>query len=98
MRAINLSLVLCVASFGAGSAWAADRPDRRQPQPPDARPGNGHEGQHRKPAEAAFAACNDLQPEDVCEVEQADRTIEGKCVPARDEARLLCSPDHPGER
>jgi hypothetical protein len=24
-----------------------------------------------------------------------DKTIEGRCVPGRDEARLICLPDHP---
>lgn len=92
MRVIGrnyLLLVLCAASFGAGSVWADDRPQ------PDGRPGDGPPNQHRKPPEAAFSACDDLKEDDVCEVELGDRTIEGKCVPARDEARLLCLPDHP---
>ena len=89
MRVISrnyLFLVLCAASFGAGGVMADDR------QPPDGRPGDGP---HRKPPEAAFSACTDLQEDDVCEVELRDRTIQGKCVPARDEARLHCMPDHP---
>jgi hypothetical protein len=92
MRVIGrnyLFLVLCAASLGAGGVMAEDRPQ------PDGPPGHGPQGQPRKPPEAAFSACNDLQENDVCEVELGDRTIEGKCVPARDEARLLCLPDHP---
>jgi hypothetical protein len=79
-----LFLVLCAASIGAASAAAEDRP-----QPPDGRPGEGH----RKPPEAAFSACANLQEDDVCEVDLGERTIEGKCVPAREEQRLLCLPD-----
>jgi|GEM_PF-4108998 len=92
MRVIGrnyLFLVLCAASLGAGGVMAQGRPQ------PDGRPGNGPPGQPRKPPEAAFSACNDLQEDDVCEVDLGDRTIEGKCVSARDEARLLCLPDHP---
>ena len=88
MRVISrnyLFLVFCAASFGAGSATAEDRP-----QPPDGRPAEGH----HKPPEAAFSACNDLKEDDVCEVDLGERTIQGKCVPAREEARLLCLPDH----
>ena len=86
----HLFLVLCTMSFGAGSVLADDRPE-----PPKDRPGEGSPGPHRKPPEAAFTACNDLQEDDVCEVALPDKTIEGKCVPAHDEARLLCLPDHP---
>jgi len=91
MRGISrnhLFLVLCAASFGAASAAAEDRP-----QPPADR-----QGPQRKPTEAAFSACTDLQENDVCEVDLGDRTIEGKCVPARDEARLLCLPEQPEGR
>jgi hypothetical protein len=93
MRVISrnhLLLLLCVSSFGAGSVLAQDRP---QPRPGEG-PGE-HNREHRKPPEAAFSACDDLKEDDVCEVELPDRNIEGKCVPARDEARLLCLPDHP---
>jgi hypothetical protein len=95
MRVIGrnyLFLVLCAASFGAGGVMAEDRhqPPGHGPQGPQ-----GPQGPHPKPPEAAFSACNDLQQDDVCEVDLGDKTIEGKCVPARDEARLLCLPDHP---
>jgi hypothetical protein len=83
----HLFLVLCAMSFGT-SVLADDRP-----QPP--RPGEGPEGPHRKPPEAAFSACADLKADDVCEVATPDKTIEGKCVPDRDRARLMCLPDHP---
>jgi hypothetical protein len=89
MRVIGrnyLFLVLCAASFGAGGVIADDR---HQP------PGQGPQGPHPKPPEAAFSACTDLQEDDVCEVDLGDKTIQGKCVPARAEARLLCLPDHP---
>lgn len=89
MRVIGrnyLLLVLCAGSFGASSVAGVMAQDRPQP------PGHGPEGRHPKPPEAAFTACNDLQEDDVCEVDLGDKTIEGKCVPARDEARLLCLP------
>lgn len=93
MRAIgrnHLLLALCVSLLGGASVLAEDRP-----APPDGRPNDGAHGPHPKPPEAAFTACSNLQEDDVCEVTLRDRTIEGKCVPARDESRLLCLPNHP---
>ncbi|HET8932742.1 MAG TPA: hypothetical protein VFN67_04840 [Polyangiales bacterium] len=100
MRAISrnhLFLVLCALSSPGASALAQVRP-----APPGQAPGEGPQGPQRKPPDAAFSACNDLVKDDVCEVELPDlndnsrkRTIEGKCVPARDEERLICLPDHP---
>jgi hypothetical protein len=101
MRVISrnhLFLVLCALSSPGASALAQDRPE-----PPRHGPGEGPQGP-RKPPEAAFTACSDLKEDDVCEVELPDRndsnqkrTIEGKCVSARDEGRLICLPDHPPE-
>ena len=102
MRVISrnhLFLVLCALSSPGASALAQDRPE-----PPRNGPGEGPQGPHRKPPEAAFTACADLEEDDVCEVELPDwkdanqkKTIEGKCVQARDEDRLICLPDHPPE-
>jgi hypothetical protein len=86
----HLVFALCAASFSGSSALAQD-----QPQPPRQGFGDGQQGPHRQPPEAAFTACSELKEDDVCEVELQDRTIQGKCVPGRDEARLVCLPDRP---
>lgn len=90
IRRNHLFLVLCAMSFGTG-VLADDRP-----QPPRPGSGEGSEGTHRKPPEAAFTACAELEEDDVCEVAIPEqKTIQGQCVRARDEARLICLPNHP---
>jgi hypothetical protein len=86
----HLCLVLCAMSFTGATALADDRRE-----PPRGGPGDGAQGAPRKPPEAAFSACTNLKEDDVCEVEMGQRTIEGKCVPAREEERLVCMPDRP---
>lgn len=92
MRIISrnqLLLAVCTVAINAGSLMAQDLP-----QPHRERPGDGP-GHPRKPPEVAFAACDDLEEGDVCQVSLPDRNIQGECVPTRDEARLHCRPDHP---
>ena len=90
----HLFFLLCAMFLSGGQALAQDRNDDR-PRPPEHGQGDGPRGEHRRPPEAAFIACADLKQDDVCEVQLKDRKLEGKCVPAREDEKLVCLPDHP---
>lgn len=95
----HLYFLVCALFLSGGQALAQDRSDDR-PRPPEngqggPGQGDGPRGPQRRPPQAAFTACADLKADDVCEVQLKERTIEGKCVPARDEEdALVCVPDH----
>lgn len=63
--------------------------------PPGAHDGTSHPPRRAPPA-AAYDACVDAAEGDACDVELRDRTIDGTCVPDReDESVLFCRPNRP---
>lgn len=85
----SLLFALCVTSLAGTSALAQNRPE----PPPTG--GDRPQRMRRQPPEAAYVACDDLDDGDDCQVQLSDRSIEGTCVPDRENSRLFCMPEHP---
>ena len=80
--------------FGAGLlAHASVRADDGDTPPRRDDPGRPHAG--HKPPPAAYDACADSAQGDACQVRFADQTIDGMCVPDREDGTLFCMPEHP---